>query len=219
MRHPNLSEWADLARGILPMPQAGELRAHARRCVSCRRTLAAFSAVSALGRVEADYTPPESALRLARAAFTPPVRSHKTRAWERLVGILHFDSWQAPALAGVRSAGLQERHVTYRSGDWEVDLRFERPTGQALSVTGQVAHRKNADARLDGAPVTVRAGKRTVATTELNAFGEFQVDCDPPADDLHLTVAITAARTHLEIPLPMPTHPRSANATASRKRS
>jgi hypothetical protein len=131
---------------------------------------------------------------------------------------LTFDSWQAPALAGVRSAGLQERHVTYRSGDWEVDLRFERPAGQAFSVTGQVAHRKDGDARLDGTPVTVRAGRRTVATTALNVFGEFQVDCDP-RDDLHLVIAIAASRTRLDIPLPTPDSQRTVKATASRKRS
>ncbi len=219
MRHPNVSEWADFARGILPAPQAGELRSHARHCVSCRRALAALSAVSALGRVEADYTPPESVLQLARAAFGPAVRAPKSRAWERLTSVLVFDSWQAPALAGVRSAGLEERHVTYRSGDWEVDVRFERPGGRALSVTGQVAHLKDGDVRLDGTPVNVRAGKRTVATTALNVFGEFQLDCDPRADDLHLVIAIAAARTQLNIPLPATQRPPTVKATASRKRS
>lgn len=202
MKHPQVSELADLARGLLHKQTADPLREHTLRCASCRRTLQALQSVAALGSVESGFTPPEAVLRLARAAFQPSRQAPVPSAWKRLASLLVFDSWQAPALAGVRSGGATERHVTYRAGDWEVDLRLERQRGLGLLVTGQVAHAKDSDVRLDGSPVEVRVGRRTLASTTLNAFGEFEVSCVRGPGDLRLDISMAARRTALQLPVP-----------------
>lgn len=234
MKHPNASDWADFARGLVDDQQAQTMSTHALRCVSCRQTLAMLSSVTALGRVEAAYTPADSVLRKAIAAFVPPVAPSRTGAWSRLASVLIFDSWQTPALAGVRSSGhasgpgagagsvrggaRQDRHVTYRAGAWEVDVRVEPHAGQTHFVTGQVAHTTDETAHVDGSTVAMLAGRRTIARTTMNALGEFQLDCREWPEHPQLTIVMPSPRTQLKIPLPSSSTPVPAPTRRSTKR-
>jgi hypothetical protein len=198
--HPTDGQWADLVRDLLDKGAAGRLRRHSLRCASCRQTLEAYAAVATLGRVEAAFTPPQEAISKAIVLF--PERSRtRTLAWPTLAGILTFDSWQQPALAGVRSQYAGDRHVTFRSGDWEVDLRLETSQVGSVSVLGQVAHTTDHDVRLNGVPVRLLAGRRAVASSTLNAFGEFQLDCRVERTGLRLDIPVSSKQVRLDIPV------------------
>lgn len=224
MKHPQPSDWADCVRGLVDDRQSKAMRAHALRCVSCRRTRDTLSRVTALGREEAGNTPSEAVVRRAIAAFVSAVAPSRSGAWSRLASVLIFDSWQTTALAGVRSfssgfstrsgtgaavgrlhvGARQDRHVTYRAGAWEVDLRVEAHAGHVHFVTGQLADTTDERAHVDGSRVSMLAGRRTIARTTMNARGEFQLDCRTWPEHPQLTIAMPTRRTHLKIPLPSP---------------
>ncbi len=200
-RHPGDGEWADLARGLCSPPDATRLLAHAARCESCRDALETVRAVTELGAREASWTPAAAVVRQAEAIFAPRPRVRES-AWPTLAALLTFDSWHEPALAGVRAQAAAERHVTYRAGDWEIDLRLEGSGRQGLAVLGQVAHSKDSTVPLDGVPVTLRAGRRALATTTLNAFGEFQIECAAVGENLRVSIPVTSSGVRLDIPVP-----------------
>lgn len=215
-RHPRYDEWADLSRGLLALPVARRLRDHAARCASCRRTLHAYERVAAVGHGDAALSPPAEAV--ARAVGIMPSRrparvlSGRLSSWPRLAASLVLDSWAQPAMAGVRSLAVADRHLTYRSGGWEVDLRLEGGDGKVTAITGQVTQGDAGAGHWDGVPVLLVAGRRTVAMTMLNAFGEFQLECDARVRNLRLSIPFSSTRERLDIPVhvgggaDLPTH-------------
>jgi hypothetical protein len=217
--HPQIEQLADLARNVLDDATAARLRAHSLRCASCRRTLDDFQAVAELGGREGAYAVPAATLAAA-VGIAPrhgPKRASPSRhtqsaaPWSKLTALLVFDSWLVPQTVGVRSQGASERHLTFQSGEWNVDLRLERVSGATLAILGRVAVGKPRATRprqrsfgeqrqsLSGVPVRLISGRRALASTSLNEFGEFQLECRKPSGPLRLDIPISAPRVRLDV--------------------
>jgi hypothetical protein len=187
--HFSEEDWLDFARA-----QSGEtgtaLERHlATGCASCVATLRFWQSVLSLAGREATYTPPDAAVRQARArfAFERP-KGLVARAAE--TAALVFDSFRQPLAAGVRAAGPSPRQMLYKAGSYVVRLRVEPANAsERLSIVGQIVDDADPARKLSDLAVLVLSGKETVDRTLTNHLGEFALDPEP-ADNLRLSVGV-----------------------------
>ena len=198
MKHFDISEWTDFARGVAPNPAAMEGHVLAG-CLRCRSTLDLVTRIVASTRADSGYAPPEHLVRWAKAisALQSPRRSLLSRLVPRLV----YDSFRDPVLVGLRAEDRVSHHTLYEAGDFYLDLRLEQEKGSPLvTLVGQLTNRKEPDSPLAEGPVLLMGRKDIVAHAIYNKFGEFQMDY-PPARHLRLCVALSPPRTRIELSL------------------
>jgi hypothetical protein len=176
LRHFALEDWVDLARESLPVEHKTAMLRHAADCSRCVRTLRVWRRVAAIGRSEASFVPPEEAVRNVKAAFLRQLgRLHPpSPAPGSLMALLVFDSFRAPAAAGVRTLDLCSRQLLFEVEDLAIDLRIETAGGSLRSsLMGQLLHHSRQTESLGELPVAVMLGRHSVAHTTTNPFGEF----------------------------------------------
>jgi hypothetical protein len=179
MPHYDTGEWSDFVRGLIKGPRVAAMEAHLIECEACRRTAALLRQVTSTGRIDRDLAPPDHLVQWAQALFT-------TRALEfapasrRLIARLVFDSFAAPELAGVRAQGRISRHLLYEAGTFGLDLRLEYERGTPrVTLVGQILDREHPDRSLSQVSIQIVRGRKEVARTLCNRFGEFQVEYEP----------------------------------------
>jgi hypothetical protein len=158
-------------------------------CASCAATVGFWQAVLTVAGSEVRDTPPEAAVRQARAsfAFARP-KSLAVRAREAVA--LVFDSFQQPQLAGVRAAAPSARHVMYQAGPYVVRLRVEPAAdSDRVSIVGQVLDDTDPSRTLADLAVQALRGQETIDQTLTNQLGEFQLEPEA-ADNLRLCVGV-----------------------------
>jgi hypothetical protein len=190
MKHFEIAEWADFARGLVPPDQREAMNNHLQEeCRPCSRSADVLSGIAALAAADARYEPPEFAVHCARAIYALE-QPRQVRILEGLLGRLVFDSFREPLPAGVRSRHRIDRQTLYEAGDYAVDLRQEHERGSAqVHLAGQIVNRKAPGGVLAGVPVVLTAGGSVLARAVSNRHGEFQMDY-PPARDLRLDVGV-----------------------------
>src|SRR5262249_22882396 len=215
MKHFDISEWADLARGTVSGPHRASMEAHlAAGCARCRNAFAfvgrAFSAAQAASREE----PPADAVRWAKAlmAMHQPARSGVIP----LLGRLVFDSARDPLPVGMRSGSPTLRYAVYVAGNFCIDLHFQHEReARTATIIGQMTDREMPDRPMAGEPVLLIARKRVIAHGISNSSGEFCLDYEP-GPQLRLLVGADQNRKRIELPLG--TFSTSAPAPAVRPR-
>jgi hypothetical protein len=219
MKHFNIWQWADYARGLAGEVDRSAMDAHlSSGCARCARTASTFSSVAAIAGGEAGHEPPEHAIRHAKAIFS--LFRPETRLPRLLARLVH-DSMREPLPAGIRAQSQLSRHALFEAGSYYLDLQLElqRPSGP-ITLVGQLADRHNPAAD-SAVPVWLMQQKTVVASTLCDRFGEFQLEYTP-ARDLRLCVPLREANKRLEIPLnsltPAIPGPWRA-ATATRRKS
>lgn len=139
MKHPEFEKLVKSFEGLLPMSEEQEISSHLRVCAVCgaqARKLESF-----FGYVNAGKTEPVSQADTARLlnVFKQPEKSISSSEGEtfveRLLASLVFDDWQT-ALSE-RFVADDSRHLLYRAGEFEIDLRLHFAGGKCL-VSGQV---------------------------------------------------------------------------------
>ena len=224
MKHFNIWQWADYARGLAGDVDRSAMDAHlSSGCARCARTASTFRSVAAIAAGEAGHEPPDHAIRYAQATFS--LYRPETKLPRLLARLVH-DSMRQPLPAGIRAQSQLSRHALFEAGSYYLDLQLElqRPSGP-VTLVGQLADRQNPAADSAG-PVWLMQQKTVVASTLSDRFGEFQLEY-APARDLRLCVPLREANKRLEIPLnsltpEIPGPRRSASATrrkSARRRS
>jgi hypothetical protein len=179
MRHYSLEQWADFARNVAGTQERLEMQQHLDQgCNKCAKVASLWRHVHAVAKHEHRYAPPDGAVRMAKGNFA----IHGPRGFSRrpsLIASLIFDSSLGPLPAGVRSAARVERQLLYGVGNYRIDLRIEPQVDtDNVAIVGQVL--RSSDTISDIGPVTVKLtkGRKVVAQTESNKFGEFRLECD-----------------------------------------
>ena len=215
MNHYTIWDWADFSRGVAEERLGAAMQAHlASGCARCDRTVRVLRGVSAVARGEAQYEPPDRAMRYAKALYSLH-RPEKT-GLARLVGRLIHDSALAPLPAGMRSEAHAEetRHLLYEAGGYYLDVQVEQqPESGRVSLVGQIAARDNPDANTANLPVWLLDRTSLVASTVSNRFGEFQLE-GIPARSLTLRVPLPDVGKRLEVSLS-----QSGDGLSERRRS
>lgn len=203
MKHFDITEWVDRARGVGQPEDLARMDAHLR--TGCTRCRAAFNFVQRVVVVSrsADYEePPSDVVRWATAIAAlqrPPKASALT-----LIGSLISDSLRTPLMAGMRGDEQETGHLLYEAGNFYLDLRFERePDSVRETLIGQVADREAPVGQLTDAPVLLTTRNEIVAHAVCNSFGEFQMDF-PPTPRLRLRIAIDPSGGRIELPITPP---------------
>ena len=199
MKHFNIWQWADYARGLAGEVDRQAMDAHlSSGCKRCARTASTFSTVTAIAGGEAGLEPPEHAVRYAQAVYS--LFRPETTSLPRLLARLVHDSMREPLPAGIRAQTRLSRHALYEAGSYYLDLQIElQGASGPVTLVGQLADRGNPAAHT-AVPVWLMQQKSVVATALCDRFGEFQLEY-MPARDLRLCVALREANKRLEIPL------------------
>lgn len=202
-RHFDAVDWLDFARGVATTIARRSMERHlADGCGRCARQLDRARALVTAARTTM-VEPPPSVVRLAESIFSAHTLQRPARglAGLRVAARLMFDSFQTPVPLGVRSARQAERHVLYRAGDFDVDLRLEYETpASGLAVVGQVVNRRDPGRPVVGARARLVAGDAVVADAEANEFGEFELR-GPVTPRVRLEVPVDSAGRWVDVPL------------------
>ena len=208
MEHFSERPWADFVRGTNGSEISKDIMTHlAADCSKCKTALDAWSRVRRLASAEDAYAPPENLVRLVKLGFASKP-AHRPLAWipaNWTVANLVFDSFAQPLPAGVRSAALSAWQVVYEAEGLTVDLRFgHRAQSKTVHLVGQVFDKRAVRLWQSDATIEVSTEQDyVVATTTVNAMGEFHIEFEAKAHHLWLSVK-TAERNAVRIPLANP---------------
>jgi hypothetical protein len=176
MKHFSTEEWADFVRGVVVNDRRADMQNHLETgCKQCDSAVSLWKRVHVAAQREAGYEPPEATLRTVKAMYAIHGRPAGRAAFAELL----FDSFRAPLQAGVRSSAADARQLLYGSGDHRIDLRLEpQVDSEKISLVGQLLNSADPARALDAVPVTLLKGRKVVAESATNRFGEFHFDVE-----------------------------------------
>jgi hypothetical protein len=213
MRHYDLADWLDYARGLGSTTVREAMARHADGCGKCAGTMTSVETVGAALVADEAAEPPPAVVRLARSVFSRFQPSNVVRL-PRLLARLIDDGLAQPLAAGVRGHARAMRWVRYEAGEVLVHLRLEQRPGQPeVTLVGQLLEPDAFGLPVPRRPVVITAGRRILAATATNRHGEFLVDCTP-ARQLLLHIPVDDCARRVEIPLDALLARRSARAAA-----
>lgn len=182
MRHYSMEKWVDFARGVIEEQERTAMQSHLENgCHECSAALSLWQRVLTLGQREQAYEPPQSAVRALRGAFALH-GAHKVRRGTLAGASLLFDSLRTPLAEGVRSGASGVRQLLYGIGNYRIDLRLEpQPESDRLALFGQVLNSADPAAEIGASLVRLVRGRKVVAESITNRFGEFHLESDTDA--------------------------------------
>jgi hypothetical protein len=189
MEHFNVEKWIDFVNQAVTTNEKVEMDKHLELgCHSCQATVSLWQRVRASAAMEGNYQPPESAVRIAKAAFSGMALAQQKKGSASRVKVL-FDSFLQPMLEGVRSAGAGARQMLYRADPYQIDVQLEmKPGGNRVVVTGQLLSFSDPNIVAVGTRIRVSNMQGDVMHTVANQFGEFSGEVKN-SGDLQLTFA------------------------------
>jgi len=115
---------------------------------------------------------------------------------------LTLDSFQRPALEGIRGIDIVPQQLMYQLGDVVVDLRLEpNPASNLMVLAGQVVDAQSQEdgLGLSGIPVALLSKGNVVFEITTNELGEFQFSFQR-AENLELLIGIESSALLVLIP-------------------
>jgi hypothetical protein len=189
MEHFSVEKWIDFVNEAVTTNERELMDSHLHiGCKSCQQTVSLWKRVRSTAAAEGNYQPPESAVRIAKAAFAGGGLGSQKKRSESRVKVL-FDSFLQPVLAGVRSAGAGTRQMLYRADPYQIDVQLEmKPSANRVVVTGQLLNLSNPKVIAAGTRILVSNMQGDVVHAVANQFGEFSGEVKN-SGDLQLTFA------------------------------
>jgi hypothetical protein len=201
MKHYEIAEWLDFARGVGDQRVRSAMARHVRE--GCQRCGAIASGLERLGSAlaaDARFEPPADVVRCARAVFSR-FQPAQVVGLPRLLSRLVQDSLNQPLPVGVRGTARASRRALFQAGELFVDLRLEQRPGQpGVTLVGQLLSPDPKGAGAPRRPVVLTSGRRVVWTTATNDHGEFEFEY-LPAGQMRLHIPVDEGARRLEISL------------------
>ena len=180
MKHFSDELWADFVRNLAPASAALAMQKHiGDGCSKCEAVLKSWQSVFRIAQEEGRYSPPQDAVRIAKAQFATVAGVQKGRQ-ARLV----FDSNLQPVTAGVRGS-ISARQLLYETDELYIDLRLEpqrEANRERVCLVGQILDRTSETRAAQGLKVQLMQGQQAVTDTATNQHGEFQLEFDAGKD-------------------------------------
>ena len=175
MKHFDITAWTDFARGLGSATQRSAQAKHlATGCQKCTKVVETLRHVVLAAETILE-APPAAVIERAESIFALR-RTERPGRLATLLATLSFDSFQMPAVAGVRSLESSSRHALFQAGTFDIDVRLEYDQhSPRVGLVGQIASHEGPSSPVARVPVTVSAGNAIVARTIANDFGEFQL--------------------------------------------
>ena len=188
MEHFATERWIDFVNQAVDTNEKQLMERHLQQgCKRCRKTVSLWQKVWQSAASEANYQPPEHAVRLAKAAFAEAGLAGQRKGTSRIK--LLFDSFLQPAFEGARSAGASTRQMLYRADPFQIDIQVEAAAGRNLIVvTGQLLNLSNPGILDEGTRIALSNMRGKVVNAMTNQFGEFSGEIEN-SGDLQMTFA------------------------------
>jgi hypothetical protein len=205
MKHYTSRDWADLARNAVGTELKTAMRSHlAGGCAKCAQELGLWQRVYETARRQISIQPPDSLVRTVKGLYS--IHGFRRRKSDKAtIARLLFDSFQAPALAGVRSASaFAPRQLLYEAGHHRIDIWYEPRAGsEKINLVGQILDLSNPGNALNALPVALLKGRQIVCESQTNVFGAFHLECNQQSG-LKLRVSKLPGVAEAFIPLAKP---------------
>ena len=187
MQHVTVENLMDYIEGQGSDVEKSTLETHVKNCGECGELKQGFQALIARLREDASFEPSAELLESGINLFQP-LAQHKRGAsgLRKFIASLVFDTYDQPAMAGVRRVGAPPRQLLFRAGDVDVDVKIESmEANDRITLVGQVL---SSNAKFfDNTPVKLESHGIVRYRTRTNVVGEFSFD-EVPKDTYHLTV-------------------------------
>jgi hypothetical protein len=179
MKHFSLERWADFARDVVGQVEKNAMQNHLETgCKECAKVFGTWRRIHQAARRESAYSPPDSVMRTVKGLGALHGLGKVSRM-KAAVAQLLFDSSRSPLPAGVRSGSETPRQLLYGVNNYRVDLRLEpQEDSDEVAVVGQILNSSDPDKPIGIIHVVLRKGKRVIAESATNSFGEFHLECD-----------------------------------------
>ena len=189
MEHFATEKWIDFVNQAVDTNEKQLMERHLQQgCKRCRKTVSLWQKVRQSAASEANYQPPEHAVRLARAAFAEAGLAGQRKGAGSRIKLL-FDSFLQPAFEGARSAGASTRQMLYRADPFQIDIQVEAAAGRnRIVVTGQLLNLSNPGILDQGTKIALSNMRGKVVSAITNQFGEFSGEIEN-SGDLQMTFA------------------------------
>jgi hypothetical protein len=199
-KHYDLAEWVDFARGLTCPAKQAQMEEHlAGGCSHCRQLAkfcVSFQKVSA--------TMLTTMLPEQLTSRTPAILNAVDPDESVSVAIpeLIYEHLEAPSGAGLRTGSNTGWQALYKAGNYAVDLRVDPDPGtiRAVTMVGQLLNQSMPESMRDGNLVLLESGKRIVAQTRCNEFGEFHFNY-LQRSRLRLAICLNKESKWLRIPI------------------
>jgi len=168
---------------------------HLNACSECSELRQEFAILVGSLSTDAANEPPAELLQWGIELFQPVLQPAKEGKIRRIIAALVFDTFDQPALAGVRRVGAPPRQLLFRAGDVDVDVKIESmEANNRITLVGQVL--APGDKFFDNTPVKLESHGIVRYKTKTNVVGEFCFD-EVPKDTYHLSVDLPEGRITL----------------------
>ena len=194
MEHFATEKWIDFVNQAVDTNEKQLMERHLQQgCKRCKKTVSLWQKVRQSAASEANYQPPEHAVRLARAAFAEAGLAGQRKGAGSRIKLL-FDSFLQPAFEGARSAGAGTRQMLYRADPFQIDIQVEAAAGRnRIVVTGQLLNLSNPGILDQGTKIALSNMRGKVVNAMTNQFGEFSGEIEN-SGDLQMTFANPSSR-------------------------
>ncbi len=193
MEHFAIERWIDFVNEAVDTKEKQLMERHLQQgCKRCRKTVSLWQKVRQSAASEANYQPPEHAVRLAKVAFAEAGLAGQRKGAASRVKLL-FDSFLQPAFEGARSAGAGSRQMLYRADPFQIDVQVESKNGgNRIVVTGQLLNLSSPGIIGQDARIALSNMRGQVVNAVTNQFGEFSGEIEN-SGDLQMTFASTGS--------------------------
>jgi hypothetical protein len=200
MRHFSLEKLTDFVRDVVGQEEKNVIEKHLEGgCQECTKVLSTWNVVHQAARRESAYRPPESVVRTVKGLGSLHGLGKVSRM-KAFVAQLLFDSSMSPLPVGVRSTSLAARQLLYGASNYRVDLRIQpQEDSDKVAIVGQILDSADPENAIGPIHVVLRKGKRIIAESVTNRFGEFHLECDLE-NSLHLQAGLPHGQV-VQIPL------------------
>jgi hypothetical protein len=201
MRHYSISQWVDLARGLVSEAERKAMDAHLEGgCTECQDLAEFCKQLQGVCSEMASLPVPDSVVRNARAIF--PTQTVMRLKRVPLIRVrMVYDSLLAPEPLGLRSAWQVGWQALYRAGSCSLDLRVEPEVSSTrAALIGQISNHTIPENQMSNINVYLRSGRSVVAETRSNRFGEFQMEYEQQGR-LQLCVDLEGGTKRFQVPL------------------
>src|SRR4029077_8713635 len=179
MEHFTTENWIDFVNQAVDTDAKESMERHLKEgCKRCTKTVSLWRKVQQSAASEANYQPPEHAVRIAKATFAGADLAGQRKGAGSRIKVL-FDSFLQPVFEGARSAGTVTRQMLYRADPFQIDVQLEaKPGGNRIVVTGQLLDLSNPEIIARNTRILLSNMRGQVVHTVANQFGEFSGEID-----------------------------------------
>src|SRR5262249_3198952 len=139
MKCPSFERLIDYLDSRLSDAESAVVAGHlADNCADCTENSNWYRHVRSVAAADDMVEPPMWVTRRAFKIPTTQQRRSLASSVGQIIASLVFDSFQRPALAGVRSTETANRQLLYRAGDYSLDLQIAFAESGSGNLIGQV---------------------------------------------------------------------------------